>query len=50
MIKHIINIIKSWFTSKSKEVKILIKEVKKEHCDGNLGFKKSCPVCQEIIK
>tara|TARA_R100001086_G_C11712081_1_gene224442 strand:- start:42 stop:203 length:162 start_codon:yes stop_codon:yes gene_type:complete len=24
--------------------------VKKEHCDGHLRFRKSCPLCQELVK
>jgi len=23
--------------------------VKKEHCDGHSRFRKSCPLCQEIV-
>ena len=62
MIKYIINVIKGWFTPKeemdphaefylkSAEPEVPIYEEKKEHCDGHLRFKKSCPVCQEIVK
>jgi len=66
MISHILNIIKGWFRpeeqvdphealylhSKKPDVPVYKDEnaVKKEHCDGHLRFRKSCPTCQEIVK
>ena len=29
---------------------LLAEEIKKEHCEGHLRFRKSCPVCQEIVR
>jgi hypothetical protein len=64
MIKHIINIIKSWFTSKEEmdphevmlhpekpDTPIYKNEqaVKAEHCPSHLRFRKNCKACQEVV-
>jgi hypothetical protein len=61
MIKKIINIIKSWFTSKEEmdehaelylkvpEPEIPVHEEPEEwKCDTHNRYKKSCPVCRDI--
>jgi hypothetical protein len=60
MIKHIINIIKGWFTSKElkdphlalyedmPEPETPIHEPEEWKCDTHNRYKKSCPVCREI--
>ena len=65
MIKHILNLIKSWFHKeemdphaelylKEKESDVPVYEneeaVKAEHCSTHKRFKKSCKLCQEIVK
>jgi|TARA_R100001480_G_scaffold62829_2_gene75068 hypothetical protein len=52
MIKKIINIIKNWFTPKEEKDPhlVLYEEVKPQHCSGHTRFRKSCPLCQEIVK
>jgi len=50
-----INKIWNWIKNKFKPEKqdphlVLYEEVKPTHCSGHLYFRKSCKVCQEIIK
>jgi|TARA_X000000950_G_C13813810_1_gene618829 hypothetical protein len=47
MIKYIKNFFKNLFTPKKQA--IILEEVKPEHCDTHLRFKKSCKACQEIV-
>ena len=35
---------------KVPEPEIPVHEEKPEHCSGHLRFRKSCPLCQEIVK
>jgi len=56
MIKFIKKIFAKWF-SKKEEVVVLAEEVEKPikvelptHCTGHSRFKKSCSLCQAIIK
>jgi len=54
MIEFIKKIFAKWFTK--EEVIVLTEEVvepvveKPAHCGGHTRFKKSCPLCQAIIK
>jgi len=51
MINKIWNWIKNIFKPEKQDPHIVLyEEVKKEHCDSHLRFRKSCPACQEIIK
>ena len=54
MIEFIKKIFAKWFTK--EEVIVLTEEVvepvveKPTHCGGHTRFKKSCPLCQAIVK
>ena len=62
MIKHIINIIKTWFTPKTEidpheelmlhvpepEVPLYMEDGKYLKCGTHNRYKKSCPVCREV--
>ena len=48
MIKYIKNLFKKLFDK--KEVEIIESQPKPEHCTSHKRFRKSCPVCVEVIK
>tara|TARA_R100000656_G_scaffold56103_1_gene43967 strand:- start:447 stop:599 length:153 start_codon:yes stop_codon:yes gene_type:complete len=50
MIKYLKKMWKKWFGKKEVEVVKPTPEPKPLHCNTHNRFKKSCPVCQEIIK
>ena len=51
MIKHILNLIKSWFHKEEMDPHlVLYEEVKPKHCIEHNRYKKSCKACQEIVK
>ena len=52
MIKKIKNFICSLFGIKQcecPEPNILVREEKPKHCSGHTRFRKSCPLCQEVV-
>jgi hypothetical protein len=50
MIKFIKNLFKKWMRIEKKEDPIVVHEVKPEHCVTHSRFRKSCPLCQEIVQ
>jgi hypothetical protein len=50
MINFIKNLFKKWMRIEKKEDPIVVHEVKPEHCVIHSRFRKSCPLCQEIVQ
>ena len=50
MINFIKKYLKKWIGIEEKEDPIVVHEVKPEHCVTHSRFRKSCPLCQEIVK
>jgi len=56
MIKFIKKIFAKWFGKKEEKAVAPVKKViepvveKLTHCENHTRFKKSCPLCQEIVK
>jgi hypothetical protein len=49
MIKHILNLIKSWFHKEEMDPHLVLYE-KPNHCDEHPKYKHRCPKCQEAVK
>ena len=49
MIKHILNLIKSWFYKEEIDPHLVLYE-KPNHCDEHPKYKHRCLKCQEAVK
>jgi len=50
MIKHILNLIKSWFYKEEMDPHLTLYVTPLQHCDKHAKYKHRCLQCQEAIK